>query len=97
MLLGKTMSDIEHYLECDECHKMIRLEDVHLEPQIVSKDNSKGQKVVAVRYYFICPHCGYNYTCFYKDMTCNKLFDLNRQPEAEERMKQLWEFFENGS
>ena len=63
------MSNEKHFLKCDECNGLIAAEDIKLEAQIVSKvvgskADSKEQRIVAVRYYFNCPHCLHDYTCF---------------------------------
>lgn len=97
------MSDLKHYIKCDNCGNLIELDSLKLEAQIVSKDieqNINGEKrklkIVAVRYYLVCQKCGTEHTCFYKDAVVNSLFDQNKQMEAQQRMEILWEIFENG-
>lgn len=96
------MSDLEHYLECNNCHEAIVLKDIKLDCQIVSKDVEyffdcsnvhQTKKVVAVRYYFNCPKCKQEYTCFFKDKEVDRLFDEGKQAEAQARMQALWELF----
>lgn len=98
------MSDLKHYIKCDNCGNLIELDNLKLEAQIVSKDieqNIDGEKrklkIVAVRYYFVCQKCGTEYTCFYKDKLINSLFDNDQQEQAQACMEKLWEIFENGS
>lgn len=95
-------------VECDNCGKDIDVSKIELLQQIVSKDiafpkekiqmedgNAIKKKIVAVRYYFHCPHCFQQYTCFYKDKLVNQLFGANRIEEAQALMDKLWELFEN--
>lgn len=89
------MSDIKHYLNCDNCSKMIELESIKIENEIVNKKTDKEHFVV-VRYFFICPYCGQEYTCFYKDRMVNEYFRLGQKEMAQERMIMLWEIFEDG-
>lgn len=87
-----------HYLKCGRCKSLIQLEGINVEAQIVSKDVPEAngvKKFVAVRYYFICPSCRIQYTCFYKDKIVNVMFNDGREEEAKERMEMLWEIFED--
>lgn len=87
------MADSNHYVRCDNCCYELSIEDMRIDTQIVSK-NCKGEKVVAVCYYFVCPICYHRYNCFYKDKEVNKLFEEDKQEEAQKRMEMLYEVFE---
>lgn len=89
------MSNLKHYLDCDKCHKKIELESLKIEAEIVTKEID-GDRKIAVKYFFVCPFCGVQYTCFYKDKAVNDLFAQDMQEEAQERMEMLWELFEDG-
>ena len=101
---GKTMSEISQCVKCDHCSGLIDVSTVEILQQIVSKDflfkvqdQKIKKKMVAVKYYFLCPHCGAQYDCFYKDSNANKLLAANRIDEANAYMDKLWELFEDVS
>lgn len=95
-------SNLNRTVFCDSCGAAIDITEIELLPQIVSKDIvqvvdgvQRTKKIVAVRYYFACVNCGYEYTCFYKDALVNKLFAQDQVSQAQYVMDKLWEIFED--
>lgn len=88
------MNSEEQYIQCDNCCVMIPLREVQLQQEIVTVVK-KEKRHTAVCYYFVCPMCYHRYNCFYKDKEVNKLFAEDKQEEAQKRMEDLWEIFEN--
>ena len=87
------MSD--NIVKCENCCYDIDLNDVTIEHRICSKDVN-GQKLVAVLYYIVCPMCGHEYKCFYKDSVVNELLSFGMEVEANMRLEWLWGVFEDG-
>lgn len=81
---------------CDHCRAEINLNKARIDTEIVSRGKREKRRV-AVLYYFVCPVCKHKYHCFYKDREVNRLFAEDKQEEAQKRMEDLWEIFENGS
>lgn len=86
------MSD--HVIKCESCCYDIDLNEAAIEHRICSKDIN-GQKIVAVLYYIVCPMCLHEFKLFYKDSVVNELLKLGMEREANERLEQLWEIFED--
>lgn len=86
----------DHIVKCESCCYDIDLRDITFEHRICNKVIN-GQRVVAVLYYIVCPMCGHEHKCFYKDSVVNQLLSLGMEYQANQRLDQLWELFENGS
>lgn len=98
------MSEMIQPAKCDHCSGIIDISTVELLQQIVSKNflfkiqgKDVKKKIVAVKYYFICPHCGKQYDCFYKDINVYKLLAADKIEEANAYMDKLWELFSDVS
>lgn len=79
-------------VKCNDCSYLFDTKEIRLLNKIVSKKNT-----TAVKYYFVCPSCGKEYVCYYRDIRVNNFFKQGKQDEARKRMKWLKRYFDDSS
>jgi len=80
---------LERLIRCDSCKLAFDITRIRLLWKIVTK-----KKRAATKYYFVCPTCGHEYTCYYKDAKVNTLFEQGHAEEARKRMRMLKRVFD---